>query len=94
VTGSRGEEVSSKAVETVLEDIGGAAETAASGFPEPVLDQSVMAFIVTEGKESRAAKVIAHCRARLEDFMVRRYVQFLSTFPRTSSGKISGRELE
>jgi acyl-coenzyme A synthetase/AMP-(fatty) acid ligase len=57
------------------------------------MGQVVKAFVVAPGKELTEATVISHCKARLEDFMVPRRVEFRETLPKTGSGKIRKIEL-
>lgn len=85
---SRGEKVAPKEVESVLYELPGVVAAAAVGVPDPLMGQAVKAFIVPNGGALSEAAVLAHCRARLEDFMVPRYVEFRDDLPTTSSGKI------
>jgi long-chain acyl-CoA synthetase len=85
---SRGEKVAPKEVENVLYDLRGVKEAAVIGVPDPILGQAIKAFVVTDGAQLSEADVLAHCRARLEDFMMPRYVAFCQELPKTSSGKI------
>ncbi len=85
---TRGEKVAPKEVENILYAIKGVLEAAVIGVPDPILGQVPKAILVIEGEELTEAKVLAHCRANLEDFMVPKYVEFRSELPKTSSGKI------
>lgn len=89
---SRGEKVPPKEVENVLHLIPGIV-AAVVGVPDPIMGEAVKAFIVSHGSPLTEEQVIAHCRAHLEDFMVPKYVEFISEFPTTSSGKISKKDL-
>jgi len=90
---SRGEKVVPSEVETVLYDLAGIDEVAVVGVPDPILGQAIKAFLVTSDSSITATQVIAHCRARLEDFMVPQHVEFMAALPQTASGKISRRDL-
>ena len=90
---SRGEKVSPKEVENILYSIPGVQEAAVIGVPDPILGQSIKALLVKTGAPISEAEVIAYCRARLEDFMVPRSVEFVPSLPKTSSGKIKKTEL-
>jgi acyl-CoA synthetase (AMP-forming)/AMP-acid ligase II len=90
---SRGEKVAPKEVETVLYDLPGVVEAAVVGVPDEVLGEAVKAVIVAADPGPGKREVLAHCRARLEDFMVPKYVEFRDSLPRTGSGKIAKREL-
>ncbi len=85
---SRGEKVPPKEVENVLYKIPGIVESAVIGVPDPILGEGIKAFVVSEDPEMTEAKVLAFCRANLEDFMVPKQVEFRSELPKTSSGKI------
>jgi amino acid adenylation domain-containing protein len=91
---SRGEKVAPKEVENVLYELPGVLAAAIVGVDDPVLGQAVKAILVLrEGTQLTAGKVIRHCRARLEDFMVPKIVEFRDSLPTTPSGKIAKRGL-
>jgi len=48
----------------------------------------VKAFVVCRGEPLTTARVLGHCRTRLEDFMLPREVEFLKALPKNASGKI------
>jgi amino acid adenylation domain-containing protein len=90
---SRGEKVSPKEVENVLYDIDGVIEAAVIGVPDAILGEAVKAFVVSEDGALTGKDILGHCRARLEEFMVPKYVEFRDSLPKTSSGKIKKTEL-
>jgi len=48
-----------------------------------------MAFVeLREGQTATAEEIIAFCRGRLANYKVPRYVQFVTEYPMTASGKI------
>jgi acyl-coenzyme A synthetase/AMP-(fatty) acid ligase len=85
---SRGEKVAPKEVEEALCAHPDIAEAAVVGIADPVLGQAVKAFVVCRREPLTTAKVMAHCRARLEDFMLPREVEFVKALPKNASGKI------
>jgi len=85
---SRGEKVSPKEIEAVLYDLDGVTEAAVVGVPDPIQGQAIKAFVVGNRDGLDEARVLAHCRANLEDFMVPKYVVLCPELPKTSSGKI------
>jgi acyl-CoA synthetase (AMP-forming)/AMP-acid ligase II len=91
---SRGEKVSPRELENVLHSLEGVAEAAVVGVPDAMLGQAIKAvLVVKEGAIVSEADVLRHCRSRLEDFAIPKYVEFRSAMPRTSTGKVNKREL-
>lgn len=91
---TRGEKVSPREVEDVLHSMPEVAEAAVLGIPDVVLWQAIRAVIsLREGTQVTEKDVIAYCATRLEDFMVPKSVIFVSSLPRTGSGKVSKREI-
>ncbi|MBI5532986.1 MAG: AMP-binding protein [Deltaproteobacteria bacterium] len=86
---TRGEKVSPKEIENVLYALDGVKEAAVVGVPDPLLGTALRAVLVLDSASSlSAADVVAHCSARLEDFMVPKQIEFRSSLPKTDSGKI------
>jgi acyl-coenzyme A synthetase/AMP-(fatty) acid ligase len=91
---TRGEKVSPREVEEVLHAHPAVAEAAVMGVPDPLLGEAIRAVLTLRaGATASAADVLRHCRARLEDFMVPRQVEFVEQLPRTATGKVARREL-
>jgi long-chain acyl-CoA synthetase len=91
---TRGEKVSPKEVETILYMLEGVREAAVIGVPDPVLGQALKAVLALgPGVTLAEREVLRHCAARLEDFMVPKYVEFRAALPKTDTGKISRREV-
>jgi amino acid adenylation domain-containing protein len=91
---TRGEKVSPKEVEDVLYALDGVAEAAVVGIPDPVLGQAIKAVVAPrEGTRLTEQDLRRHCARHLEDFAVPRAVEFRESLPKTTSGKISKREL-
>ncbi len=86
---SRGEKVSPKEIENVLYALPGIREAAIVGVPDEILGRALKAILVIEeGFTVTPRDVVAHCSARLEDFMVPRLVEFRDALPKTNTGKI------
>jgi amino acid adenylation domain-containing protein len=86
---SRGEKVSPKEIENCLYSMEGVVEAAVVGVPDDVLGQAIKAFIVRrQGSKITEREVQAYCKARLEDFLVPKFVQFVPDLPKTDTGKI------
>lgn len=91
---SRGEKVAPKEVESALYALPGVNEVAVIGVPDDVLGQAIKAFVVAADDSLDERRVLLHCRANLEDFMVPKHVEFRSSLPRTPSGKITTKGLK
>lgn len=86
---SRGEKVSPKEIENVLYALPGIIEAAVVGVPDEIVGRALKAILVVAGDASVSERdVIAHCMARLEDFMVPRLIEFRTELPKTATGKI------
>jgi crotonobetaine/carnitine-CoA ligase len=84
-----GENVSASEVEETLKQHPAVFDAAVVGVPDPVRDQAIKAYVILrDGAAARGEELIAWCRARLSPFKVPETVEFRTTFPRTSVGKI------
>ena len=90
---SRGEKVAPKEVENVLYAFDGVLEAAVVGVADPVLGQAIKAFVVVNRNGITEQDILGHCRARLEDYMIPRWVEFRDALPKTGSGKIRKTDL-
>lgn len=91
---SRGEKVSPREIEDVLYRLDGVAEAVVLGIPHPILGQAIKACIIRRaGSSITEEDVLRHCAQRLEDFMMPKMVEFRDYLPRTTTGKISKREI-
>jgi len=91
---SRGEKVAPKEVENVLYNIKGVRDVAVIAVPDELRGQAVKAFVVLEADSPLTAKdVQRECQARLESFMVPKYVEVVADLPKTTTGKIKKTDL-
>jgi len=91
---SRGEKVSPKEVEGALYSLDDVIEVAVVGVPDDVLGEAVKAYVVLkEGSELNEKFLFAQCRRNLEDFMVPKHIELTKSLPKTSSGKITKKNL-
>jgi amino acid adenylation domain-containing protein len=91
---TRGEKVSPREVENVIDELDAVAQVAVIGVEDPVLGQAVKAILTLKpGAVLREQEVLRHCADRLEQFMVPRIVEFRDALPQTPSGKIDRQSL-
>lgn len=84
-----GENVSTIEVERVLDAHPAVFEAAVIGVPDPMYDQIVAAFVVTQqGEKATADELIGWCAERLAKFKVPARIEFVDSLPRTSVGKV------
>lgn len=84
-----GENISSSEVECVLTSHSKIADAAVIGVPDPIRDEAVKALVLLQrGETMTGEEVIAYCTERLAQFKVPTLVEFVTSFPRTSTGKI------
>src|SRR5262249_31068074 len=92
---SRGEKVAPKEVENVIYAIEAVAEAAVIGVDDPVLGQSIKAFVaLKEGCSVNAQEILRHCARNLEAFMVPQSVEFMDVLPKGATGKIDKKVLQ
>jgi acyl-CoA synthetase (AMP-forming)/AMP-acid ligase II len=81
-------------VEQVLARLAGLAESAVIGVPDERLGEVGKAYVIpSPGYSLSTEDVIAHCRERLANYKVPRYVELRDELPRNPSGKILKRLL-
>jgi acyl-coenzyme A synthetase/AMP-(fatty) acid ligase len=81
-------------IEEAIVEIVGVQEAAVVGIDDDLLGQTIKAFVVaTESSGITPMRVQAHCRERLASYKVPKSVEFVTSLPRTSSGKVRRREL-
>jgi long-chain acyl-CoA synthetase len=91
---TRGEKVSPREVENVLYELPAVAEAAVVGVDDDVLGQAVKAVVtLKDGSTLTEREVLAHCASRLENFMVPKLVEFRTSMPKTTTGKIDKKTL-
>jgi o-succinylbenzoate---CoA ligase len=86
---SGGENVAPAEVEAVLAEHPGVAEAAVFARPHPLWGDAITALVVVrEGADLTQGALRAHCLERLAPFKVPKAFEFVSTLPRTESGKV------
>lgn len=90
---SRGEKVSPKEIENVLYSMDEVIEAAIVGIPDAILGQAIKAYVVLKSKKLNENDIKLYCKKHLEVFMIPNHVEIVESLPKTSSGKISKKEL-
>jgi long-chain acyl-CoA synthetase len=91
---SHGEKVSPREVEEALYKLHEVAEAVVVGVPDPVLGSAVKALVsLRPGSALTPQDVQRHCARNLETFMVPKYVEFVSSLPKSSNGKFERKDL-
>jgi fatty-acyl-CoA synthase len=89
-----GENVSSREVEEAIYGLAEVAEVAVVAVADPVWIEAVTAVVVVkDGAALSEHEVITHCRASLAGFKTPKRVLFVSSLPKSPSGKLLKREL-
>lgn len=83
----RGEKISPKEIENTIYALDGVVEAAVVGVPDPVLGQSIKAFIVKKNGITEN-DVLKFCSERLDATRAAMQVVFVAELPKTSTGKI------
>lgn len=92
---SRGEKVSPKEVENILYGMEGVQDAAVVGEDDPIMGQAIRAYLVlTAGTEYKPSEVTRYCAKKLESFMVPKYVTILSEMQKTTSNKITKKNMK
>jgi acyl-CoA synthetase (AMP-forming)/AMP-acid ligase II len=91
---SGGENVYPAEVEAVLAAHPAVADVAVVGRPDPTWGEAVHAVIIpATGATAAPAEIITWCRERLAHFKCPKTAEFVSSLPRTTTGKVLKREL-
>jgi acyl-CoA synthetase (AMP-forming)/AMP-acid ligase II len=91
---SGGENIYPAEVEAVLAAHPAVGEVAVVGRPDPAWGEAVHAVIIPrDGSQPSPSEIIAWCRDRLAHFKCPKSVEFVTSLPRTTTGKVLKREL-
>ena len=92
-----GENIAAREVEAVLTGIPEIFEAAVVPVRDEERGEEVKAYLVPQedigSKTELVERVIAHCKQNLAPFKVPRYLEIVTTLPKTSSGKIAKQTL-
>jgi len=86
---TKGEKVNPLEIETVLYELSEVKEAAIIGVPDEIDGTAIKAIVVARAEAQIDVRAVRnHCRARLESFMVPKYIEVSDELPKTESGKI------
>ena len=92
---SRGERISAKEVEGIINQIDGISECAVIGVDDEILGQAIKAYVVSvPGIEKTQKDIREYCAKNLEPYSVPKYVEFMEELPKTAHGKIDKKILK
>jgi long-chain acyl-CoA synthetase len=81
--------VAPQEIEEVIAELPGVLDVGVTSMPDEMLGQAPLAVVVARPDADLDARAVrAHCRAKLAAYKVPRQVEFASTLPRTSTGKL------
>jgi len=91
----KGQRVSPREIERVLCELDNVIEAAATGIPDETAGHSIKAIIVSgNGNRLNQDLIFDYCRKNLEPFMVPSHIEFRSSLPKLSNGKIDKKQLK
>lgn len=85
---SGGNRISPKEIEDVILEIEDVLECAVIGVEDDTLGEAVKAVVVCKESSITLADIQAYCKDKLPRYKVPKYIKFVSTLPKNSSGKI------
>ncbi len=89
-----GENVYPAEIENAISGHSAVAEVAVIGVPDARWGESIKALVILKtGTRATASEIIAHTRQQIADFKVPKSVEFVTTLPRTPSGKLRKAEI-
>jgi crotonobetaine/carnitine-CoA ligase len=88
----RGENVSAQWVEQALLAHPAVVDAAVVAVPSDLADEEILAYLVTTEPVAQQ-ELVAHCRERLADFEVPRFVRFVDALPKTPSQRVAKGQL-
>jgi acyl-CoA synthetase (AMP-forming)/AMP-acid ligase II len=91
---SGAERISPREVEAVIGECSGVIDVAVIGVPDDILGTALKAIVVADGSEREMeSRILACCRAALEEFKIPRTIEFRKNLPKNSRGKTDKAQL-
>lgn len=89
-----GENISPKEIENVIINYPNVLQTKVFGVSAPVVQEEIVACIVSRDKNLELDKLREHLKKHLANYKVPRYIYILNKFPLNANGKINVRQLK
>jgi len=90
----RGENISGREIERVVDQLDWVKACAAIGVPDELDDESIKLLVIVQpGTTGDGAALFAHCEQHLARFQVPRYIEFVSAFETTATQRIKKERL-
>lgn len=89
-----GENISPKEIEDAIIKYPGIIQTKVFGIAAPVVQEEIVACIISEDKEIKLNEIKEHLKKCLAEYKIPKHIYNLSEFPLTSNGKISIKQLK
>jgi len=80
-------------IEEVVSCLRGVVECAAAGIPDEILGEAIKLCVVKNGLDLTETDLLRFCKQNLASYKVPKVVEFVSSLPKTSTGKIKRKEL-
>lgn len=91
---SGGNRISPKEIEDVILEIEDVLECAVIGVEDDTLGEAVKAVVVCKSDNTTFIDIQAYCKDKLPSYKVPKYIKFVSSLPKNSSGKVLLNNLE
>ena len=92
---SRGERISAKEIENIINQVEGVNECAVIGVEDEILGQAVKAFVVPNPQITLKKKeILTHCANNLEPYSIPKYIEIIPEMPKTTHGKTDKKTLK
>lgn len=90
-----GQKVSPKEIENAAYSLEDVIEASAVGTPDEIMGQAIKLFVVLrDGSKLTARDLLEHCSNHLEQSIIPKYIEIVSSLPKTAAGKICRDRLE
>lgn len=89
-----GHRINAQEIEDLFIEEGLAVEVAVLGFPDPLLENRLVAVVVPVDEDTDADQAVAVCRRKLPAYKVPQQVVYTKSLPKSASGKVDRKRCE